>query len=112
MASKRMMNVLTSTLVYFLSIVVVFVNADCLTGSFTDGSIIDEIRSPNLDLTKQALDVVSAAGLPDPAVISTGDTFFAPTNRAWTSAAAYLDTTVEGLFGEPEVRIFLLFGKL
>lgn len=103
MASKRMMNVLTSTLVYFLSIVVVFVNADCLTGSFTDGSIIDEIRSPNLDLTKQALDVVSAAGLPDPAVISTGDTFFAPTNRAWTSAAAYLDTTVEGLFGEPEV---------
>ena len=77
-------------------------SADCATGFF-DGSIISEVGSPSLTLTRRALDAVGAA-IPSFPGITPGNTFLAPSNQAWTQVAAYLDTNVEGLFNEPEVR--------
>ena len=80
-------------------------SADCSTGFF-DGSIISEVGSPSLTLTRRALNVVGAA-IPSFPGITPGNTFLAPSNQAWTQIAAYLDTNVEGLFNEPEVCNFM-----
>ena len=70
---------------------------------FFDGSIVSQVGSPSLSLTRRALNVVGGA-FPDWPGIKPSMTFFAPTNQAWVQAATYLDTNIEGLFSEAKVR--------
>ena len=81
--------------------------ANNLSGScgdgFFDGSIISQVGSPSLSLTRRALNIVGGS-VANFQGITPGNTFFAPTNQAWVQVATYLDTSVEGLFSEPDVR--------
>ena len=70
---------------------------------FFDGSIISQVGSPSLSLTRRALNIVGGS-VANFQGITPGNTFFAPTNQAWVQVATYLDTSVEGLFSEPDVR--------
>lgn len=69
---------------------------------------------PSLSKTANAINVLDAlGGLGRPGydtwTIGYGDTILAPTDIAWVNAAAFLGTTVEGLFADPlAVRDILL----
>ena len=93
------------TISFIIGLFVQQINADCSSG-FLDGSIISEVGSPALSLTRRALNAVNNAGAWPEGFpgITTGNTFLAPSNDAWVQMASYLDTNVEGLFQEPQVR--------
>lgn len=91
---------------FIIGVLVRETSADCSTGFF-DGSIISEVGSPALSLTRRALNTVNDANawFTGFSGIVAGNTFLAPSNDAWVQIASYLDTNVEGLFSEPTVSV-------